>query len=144
MNYFRSLNSSTVIVWVALLSVAFLVTQNLQFHVHDLDHDPARSDHHASTIAQSVEHEHTNLMHLSIDSSHADHHDSVIIETGVSLERIPPQSSSKASSFDLLVRCLVLLVLFSRLYRRATISHACDVLPRKRFHLIPPLRAPPC
>jgi hypothetical protein len=95
MNYYRSLNSSTVFVWIALLSVALLVTQNLQFHIHDLDHHPGQTDHHASTIAPLVEHEHTDLMHLSIDSSHADHHDSVIVETDAGLDRIFQQLSSK-------------------------------------------------
>ena len=144
MNYFRSLNSSTVFVWIVLLSVALLVTQNLQFHIHDLDHDPGQSNHHASTIAAPVEHEHTDLMHLSIDSSHADHHDSVIVGTDAGLDRIFQQLSSKAWSIDLFFICLVLLILFRQIFQRSTIRHACGVLPRQRFHLIPPLRAPPC
>ena len=144
MNYFRSLNSSTVFVWIALLSVALLATQNLQFHIHDLDHHPSQSDHHASTIAPLVEHEHTDLMHLSIDSSHADHHDSVIVETDAGLDRIFQQLSSKAWSIDLLFICLVLLILFRQIFRRSAIRHASGVSPRPRFHLIPPLRAPPC
>ena len=144
MNYFRSLNSSTVFVWIALLSVALLVTQNLQFHIHDLDHHPGQFDHHASTIAPLVEHEHTDLMHLSIDSSHADHHDSVIVETDAGLDRIFQQLSSKAWSIDLLFICLVLLILFRQIFLRSPIRHACGVSPRQRFHLIPPLRAPPC
>ena len=143
MNSFRPHNSSTVFIWIALLSVALLVTQNLKFHVHTMDHDPVQSDHHASTIATPAEHEHTDLMHLSIDASHADHHDSVIVETDANLDRIFQQLTSKASPIDLLALCLVLFILFRQIFQRSTIRHACSVLPRQRFHLIPPLRAPP-
>ena len=144
MNSFRSQKSSAVLVWAALLSVALLVTQNLQFHVHTMDHDPVQSDHHASTIATPAEHEHTDLMHLSIDTSHADHHDSVMIETDARLDRIVQQLSSKASSIDLLALCLLLFVLGRQISRRSKIPRTSGVLTRQRFHLIPPLRAPPC
>ena len=139
MNSFRSHNSSTLFIWIALL-----VTQNLQFHIHDLDHDPGQSDHHASTIAVPAEHGHTDLMHLSIDTSHADHHDFVIVEMDASLDRIFQQFSSKASSIGLLAVCLVLLILFRQILLRCIIRHACAVLPRQRFYLTPSLRAPPC
>ncbi len=144
MKFLRSIRSARALIWVVMLSVAMLVTQNLQVHIHSVDHDPLETGRHDSTMTVADSHQHADVKHLSIDNSHADHHDAVIFEMDASPDRIHQLLSKKISPVDLLALCLILLFLGRYVVYRTTIRRSCSLLPRRRFHLIPALRAPPC
>jgi hypothetical protein len=123
--------------------MALLATQNLQLHVHSLDHDPDQSDQHASTITMPAEHENTDIKHLSIVASHADHHDLHLDEMDAGPERFVQKISTKVPFLALLLTCLLLLVLVRHISHRSSIRRAHNPLLGLRFHLTPQLRAPP-
>jgi hypothetical protein len=143
MNFFRPHNSPFVFFWIVLLSIALPFAQNLQFHVHGLDHGPVHHHDHDPTMMDS-HHEHTAIKHLSIDTSHADHHDGVMQEMDAIPDITVQQSSTSVSSMDLLVLFILLFILGAYILYKPGIHHTFDIPPKRRFNLIPQLRAPPC
>ena len=143
MNYFRSLSKPVVFSWIALLSVALLFASNLSFHVHDLD---IESTHHTdpSLSGSDVGHGHVVNKHLSIDTSHADHHDTVMVEMEATPDGMAPQSSRLTSAMDLVALFLLVFVLSAYPPFRPRFGRIIDRPPPRRFYLIPLLRAPPC
>ena len=140
---FLGLNSKTIVrIWIALFSIAVLFASNLNYHLHSMDHDPIQN-HDTEMENFQVDHNHTVNKHLSIDSSHADHHDAIMIEDNASPESLMHQSSSNVSTPDFPV--LFLLILFLGLYLPFKFH-----LPRtfnrpiiRRSYFSPLLRAPP-
>lgn len=143
MNFIRLYSSPVTFIWIILLSISLLVTQNLQFHVHGLDHDTVLYDSHDTGGIIDAEHQHLAVKHLSIDTSHADHHDMVVVEMDASPDGIMKQSSTSAPLLALLTLFVLLSVLAGYFPYRPAIRPKVDVVPRWRFHLIPLLRAPP-
>ncbi|MEW8200329.1 MAG: hypothetical protein AB2777_22095 [Candidatus Thiodiazotropha endolucinida] len=143
MNYFRSLSKPVVFVWIALLSVAMLFASNLNFHVHDLDIDLT---HHSEPglKGSDVGHDHVVNRHLSIDSSHADHHDTVMVEMRATPDGVAQQPSSLTFAMDLAALLLLVFVLIKYPSFRPRFGRIKDRPPIKRLYLTPLLRAPPC
>lgn len=126
-------------IWTILLSIVLLFGQSVKLHVHSLDHaDNQSSGHHY--IEGADEHSQLAEAHLSSDSSHADHHAEIVSEIDTSLNALP--TVSKVLTLALLFTMLLFLWPgFSELiFHRRTIQPA---LPPRRYHLYPPLRAPP-
>ena len=143
MNFFRAHSSPVSFIWNVLLSISLLFTSNLSFHVHDLDIDPTHHSEPGLTDS-GVGHDHIVNKHLSIDTSHADHHDTVMVEMGAIPEGLAQQPSSLAFAMDL--AALLLLVFMSIEYPpfRPRFGRIKDRPPPRRFYLTPLLRAPPC
>lgn len=126
-----------------MISIMLLCTQNLTFHIHSLDHHEPLQQHDSQIEMNNGEHDHIAMKHLSIDSSHDDHHDLLVVEMDASPETIFKQPSLNGSSVALFALFFTLLIL--GIYTRY-IPRACGLtifVPVKRFHLFPLLRAPP-
>lgn len=143
MNLFRLHSSPVTFFWIILLSISLLVAQNLQLHVHDLDQDPVEYDGHDTAGVIDAAHQHLGIKHLSIDTSHADHHDVLMVEMDASPDGIMLQSSTSTPSLALLALFVMLSILTGYSQYRPAIRRKADIVPRWRFHLIPLLRAPP-
>ena len=143
MNFFRLNSSPVTFAWIILLSISLLVTQNLQFHVHGVDHDIVQFNSHDTTGVIDAEHQHPAVKHLSIDTSHADHHDVTVVEMDASPDGIIKQSSTSPPFLALLTLFVLLAILAGYYPYRPAIRREVDIVPRWRFHLIPLLRAPP-
>lgn len=136
---FRQTKKRNLFLWALLLSIALLCAQGVKLHVHSLDHDQQHS--HIATEA-AAEHSHLSEAHLSTDVSHSDHHDEVVSELDVSSHGLLKKVSSSVLTLALLVTMFALLLpAFYRqtFHRRRDID---TILPW-RYHLSPPLRAPP-
>lgn len=126
-----------------MISIMLLCAQNLQFHVHSLDHPAPPQQHDSKVEMHNGEHGQIAMKHLSIDSSHADHHDLLVIEVDGSPETIFKHSSPNGSSVALLALILMLFILgVYALYAPRT-RGLTNFVPNRRFHLFPLLRAPP-
>jgi len=126
-----------------MISIMMLCTQNLQFHVHSLDHHGPLQQHETQIEMHNGGHGQIAMKHLSIDSSHADHHDLSVVEMDASPEAILKQLSMNGASVALFALIFTLIILgFYALYVPRTRS-LTNFLPIRRFHLFPLLRAPP-
>lgn len=126
-----------------MISIMLLCVQNLQFHIHSLDYHGPLQQHDSQIEMTNGEHGQIAIRHLSIDSSHADHHDLLVIEMDAGPDTIFRQSSINGSSVVLFVLIFMLLVLMIyALYVPRTRS-LTNFAPNRRFHLFPLLRAPP-
>ncbi len=126
-----------------MISIMLLCAQNLQFHVHSLDHHGPLQQHDSEIEMNNGEHGQIAMKHLSIDSSHADHHDLLVIEMDAGPDTIFRQSSINGSSVALFALIFTLLILgIYALYVPRTRS-LINFVPNRRFHLFPLLRAPP-
>ena len=126
-----------------MISTMMLCVQNLQFHVHSLDHPEPLQQHDSQIEMNNGEHGQIAMKHLSIDSSHADHHDLLVVEMDASPETIFKQSSMNGLSVALFALIFTLIILgFYALYVPRTRS-LTNFEPIRRFHLFPLLRAPP-
>lgn len=130
--------------WVLVLSALLLLTQGVELHIHDVDHQPMQHHDDEQNMILDSDHHHTVIKHPSFDSSHADHHDFVMNEFDTVPVAIQQQASSILSPMDVMVTLLWLLIAgVSPSYR----LWARQITPpplERRYHLIPPLRAPPC
>ena len=141
MNFPRACQKSTLLLWAVLLSVTLLCTQHLQFHIHSLDHEPYQ--HHDDLLSNNGDHSHVATKHLSIDASHQDHHDEVMLEMDASPDSIAKPTSVQIPSIDLLILYILLFALgVCRSLGYKTRPFAEGLLQR-HFYLIPQLRAPP-
>lgn len=144
MNFFRRHRKSFGLLWIVLLSTTILCTQNLQFHVHSLDHGTDQHDDHGAAVMDKG-HGHVSIAHLSIDTSHADHHEALMFEMDASPDSIFSQLPNSGSPMDLLILLLVLFTLSAFIFYKPGTRRALDsFVPKRRFHLTPRLRAPPC
>ena len=123
--------------------MGLLFAQNLQMHAHSLDHGPIQ--HHDSQ-PEVIDGEHGNveLLHLSIDTSHADHHDVSVVEKDAFPDAVFQTSSIKVSPVDLFILVFSLAILGTCfLHLPSTTTRLTYFLPNKQFDLFPLLRAPP-
>lgn len=137
MDFFRKIDKRILIAWTVLLSLLMLSAQGVTLHVHSFDHDSHQGHHSIDNING---HSHIGGAHLSLDSSHQDHHD----ETTTVIDACPDCLKQVAS--NLLMAALIGIVLFlpvPGLYRNKFPINRGNVSLPRRFHLIPPLRAPP-
>jgi len=141
MNFFRAYHKSNLLLWVTLLSLTLLCTQHLQLHVHSLDHEPYQ--HHDNLLSNNSDHSHIVTKHLSIDTSHQDHHDEVMLEMNASPDTISHSSSAQVPSFDLLILYILLLVLGAYRSLGFKTRPFAEGIRKRHFYLIPQLRAPP-
>tara|TARA_R110002074_G_scaffold44181_1_gene114822 strand:- start:342 stop:713 length:372 start_codon:yes stop_codon:yes gene_type:complete len=120
-----------------------LCVQNLQFHVHSLDHHGPLQHHDSQIDLNNGEHDQVAVKHLAIDSSHADHHDLLVVEMDASPDTIFKQSSMNGASVALFTLIFMLLILgvYARYLPRN--RRLASFVPSRRFHLFPLLRAPP-
>ena len=143
MNFSRQHRRPVFFLWIVLISIMLLCAQNLQFHVHNLDHHGPLQQHDSQIEMNDGEHGQVAMKHLSIDSSHADHHDQSVVEMDASPETILNQISINGASAVLFALIFTLVILgFYALYIPRTRSLA-NFVPLRRFHLFPLLRAPP-
>lgn len=129
----------TLFLWTLFLSIALLCAQGVKLHVHSLDHD---HDQQHSHITAKAKHSHLSEAHLATDISHGDHHDEVVLELDVSSSGLLKKVSSNSLTLALLVTVFALL--FSAFYQQTLHRrhNKYAILPW-RYHLSPPLRAPP-
>jgi hypothetical protein len=143
MNFSRQHRKPIFSLWIIMMSIMLLCAQNLQFHVHNLDHPPSPQQHDSEVEMHSGEHGQSAMKHLSIDSSHADHHDLLVVEMDARPDTILKQLFRNGLSVALfaLIFSLLILGIYTQYVprtRRRTIF-----VPIRRFHLFPLLRAPP-
>lgn len=115
-----------------------LSAQGVTLHVHGFDHDPHQSHH---SIDNLNDHSHLEEAHFSFDSSHQDHHDEVASEIDACPDCILKQASGTVLTVALLT--IVLFLLSLGLSRNRFLPFRSKVSLPWRFHLFPPLRAPP-
>lgn len=124
-----------------MLSIALLCAQGVKLHVHDLDH--GHDQQHAHTPAEgTAEHSHLSTAHLSSDISHTDHHDEIASEVDASQDGLLVKISN--SIFLLAILAYAFIVFLPGFYR-FTFSRRRENntnIPW-RYHISPPLRAPP-
>jgi hypothetical protein len=142
MAMFWQRNKKTSLFLIGLLSITLLCAQSVQFHIHTVDHAPVQEFGHGSILIDS-KHDHPASMHLSIDTSHVDHHDLVVNEMDVSPDTLVRQSSIDVPSMDLLILLFTLFFLGIFALYIIRIRHIDGLLPRRRFYFVPLLRAPP-
>lgn len=141
MNFYHKTKKRNLYLWAVLLSVALLCAQGVKLHVHDLNHDHDQQHSH-SPAEGTVNHSHLSVAHLSSDTSHVDHHEEVVTEIDTSQDGLLIKVSSSISLLALLATVLTLLLPGFNRY---------TFLPRRengtnipwRYHISPPLRAPP-
>ena len=121
--------------------MALLCTQSVKLHVHDLDHGLGQQHEHAPGDG-AVEHLHLAEAHLSIDTSHADHHGEVVSEIDLSPDVLLKNIS--VSQLTLAIFAILLILPPHRMYRHSSHRRRKDfTVLMWRYHLSPPLRAPP-
>lgn len=141
MNFHRKTKNRTLYFWAILLSMALLCAQGVKLHVHDLDHDHDQQHGHIPA-EDTVEHSHLSVAHLSSDISHADHHEEVVSEIDASQDGLLIKLSSSISLLAILATVFTLLL--SGFYRyRFYLRRENDSNIPWRYHMSPPLRAPP-
>lgn len=120
--------------------MALLCAQSVKLHVHNFDHD--HDQRHGHITAGAAEHSHLSEAHLSTDVSHGDHHDEVVSELDASPDGLLKKASSNVVVLALLATLFTLLLpgFYQQIFHRRRDKGA--ILPR-RYHLFPPLRAPP-
>lgn len=142
MNFYRSYQKPTLLLWAILLSITLLCTQHLQIHIHSLDHET--SQHHDNLLSNNSDHSHmAATKHLSFDSSHPNHHDDVMAEMSASPDSIVQLSSTQIPSIDLLILYILLFALGAYRSLNHKIRPFAARLLKRYFYLIPQLRAPP-
>ena len=142
MALFRQHKKTKIHILIGLLSITLLCAQSLQFHIHSLYHGPLQEFGHESILSNS-KHDHPASMHLSIDTSHADHHELVVNEMDASPDTLVRQSSINVPAMDLLILLFTLFFLGIFALYIIRIRHIDDLLLRRRFYFVPRLRAPP-
>lgn len=139
MQFIRNINKRVLFTLAALLLLLMLSAQNVTLHIHSYEHDPIQSHH---SIDQLIDHTHLSDAHLSIDSSHAVHHDGIASEVDACPDCLVNQLSLSLKSIAVLtVVLLLLLPLLSK-----TVFLRIENTPPflRRRYLSPALRAPPC
>lgn len=138
MNAAPSHSSPLILCWILFLSIALLQAQAIQYHAHGLDHGIGEA-----SSTPDRDHGHAVSTHLSIDNSHSDHHEGIMYELDVSPDRIVSNGPISLSPVLALILVTLLMVLGTyRSYHPGKRLSAAP-LPRRRYHLIPLLRAPP-
>ena len=140
MKYFRQLNKRTLLILSLILSFSLLCAQEVNLHIHDLEHNNKQGHLYASN-AESA-HNQISLVHLSHDTPHGDHHDREISDIDIS-----PTGVLKNNKFHLFYLALITFIfilviglpsLLLLLFRRKS-----ELVFYLRYILSPPLRAPP-
>jgi len=139
MQFIRNINTRVLFAWAALLLLLMLCAQSVTLHIHSYEHDPVESHH---SIDQLIDHTHLSDAHLSIDSSHAEHHDGVASEVDACPDCVVNQLSLSLKSIAIItvVFSLFLPLLIKFVFLR--IENTPPLLRRR--YLSPSLRAPPC
>lgn len=125
--------------WILFISVALLCAQGVKLHLHNLDHD--HGSKHLSSI-DDAKHSHMSVAHLATDTSHIDHHNEVVTEIDAS-----PDGLIKKGISDIPEHALIAFVFSALLigfYRSTIHRRRCSHTKVPwRYHISPPLRAPP-
>ena len=135
---FGKTNKRTLFAWTTLLSLLMLYAQGVTLHVHNFEHNPLQNHH---SIDDLNDHSHLNMAHLSIDSSHEDHHDEVTSEISACPACILNQASSNVTVLALLA--IVLMFILPARCQITFFSMDCDISRPWRYYIFPQLRAPP-
>ena len=138
MHTFRKTNKRTLLAWTILLSLLILYAQGVTLHVHNFEHNPVQSHH---SIDNLNDHSHVSVAHLSIDSSHEDHHDELTSEISACPDCILNQASTNVTVLAILA--MVLMFILPARCRTTLFSIHCNNNLSWRYYLSPPLRAPP-
>ncbi len=130
----------TRLLWVLLLSAALLFAQDVKLHIHALGHDHPQLHGHAA--AEAVAPAYLSGPHLSTDASHDEHHAEIVSELEINPYSLLKKVSSSALTLALLATLFAMLL---PLFRRPVPCRRRDrrVALSERYHLSPPLRAPP-
>lgn len=141
MNYFRKTIKRYLSLWAILLSLALLFAQGVKLHVHELAHGHEQHRGHIAA-AETLEHSHLSVAHLSSDISHSDHHQEVLSEIDAS------QDGIQVKMYNGILLPAILAIFFTLIlpgFYRFTFHtrRANDKIIPWRYHISPPLRAPP-
>ena len=146
MTYFRQMNKQVLLIWIVLLSIAVLCSQGIGLHVHSMDHgqdshlafatnidDLSKATHH---------HEQFSKPHLSLDSSHIDHHSDISDNIDISPDGLLKNTNNNIFSIDVMAFIFILIMLTpARLVIRRI--QESTVKLHNFYVLSPPVRAPP-
>ena len=139
MHFIRNINKRVLFALVALLLLLMLCAQSVTLHIHNYEHDPVQSHH---SIGQLVDHTHSLDAHLSIDTSHAEHHDGAPSAVDACPDCIIKQLSLSLKSLAIIS---IVFLLFLPRRNKFLFLRIENIPPRLRQrYLSPPLRAPPC
>ena len=132
---------TNITLWAILLSVALLGAQDVKLHVHDLGHDHGQQHGHIPAEG-TAGHTHLSDAHLSTDISHVDHHEEIASEVNAGQEGLLAKISSNILLLAILASALIV---FLPVFYRYTFHrrHEIDTDIPWRYHISPPLRAPP-
>ena len=141
MNFLREMKKRNLYLWTIMLSVALLCAQGVKLHVHDLDHDHGQQHGHIPVEGIS-EHSHLSTAHLSYDASHADHHEEIVSEVDVGQDGLLTKISSNIFLLAILVSTFIVFLpgFYRYTFHRRREN---DTNIPWRYHISPPLRAPP-
>ena len=121
--------------------MALLCSQGVKLHVHELDHDHDQQHGHIPA-EETLEHSHLSVAHLSSDISHIDHHEEVVSEIDASQDGL--QVKVYSGIFLLALLASVFTLILPNFYRyKFHLRRANDTNIPWRYHISPPLRAPP-
>jgi len=138
MQTIRNIDKRVLSAWVILLLLLMLCAQSVTFHVHSFEHDPIQSHHSIDDIA---DHSHNGDVHLSVDSSHEEHHTAETSAVDACPDCLINQLSVSVKVLALFA--LVYLLLLPLLCRNTFHRIYDDTNLFWRFYISPPLRAPP-
>ncbi len=121
--------------------MALLGVQGVKLHVHNLGHDHGQQHGHISA-EETGDHSHLSVAHFSSDISHTDHHDEITSEVDAGQDGLLIKVSS---SILLLALLATTFTLFMPGFYRYTfhLRRENDTNIPWRYHISPPLRAPP-
>lgn len=142
MNFFRQINKRTLLLLSILFSLSLLCAQGVTLHIHNLDHD--NNDHSGQIHAmdKAGDHRHLSRAHFVHDTSHRDHHDSVISEVDISPDGVWQKAKINIFAIALVVFFFTLVMFVSSRRPVRRFRESIPVL-RGYYILSPPLRAPP-
>ena len=144
MQYFRRINQRVKLSWGILFCVALLFAQSATLHVHMLEHDHEHHQHHEQVIDDGHEHHaHMSWVHLSNDTTHDNHHETLGTEVEVTPEVWFKHFSNSVFTiaFIAFILCLILPPLVRSILRP---PHLILSESGSLCFFSPPLRAPPC
>ena len=128
-------DKKSYLIWALLLSLAIICAHGVKLHVHNMDHT-----HRA--VESLTKHSHDSVFHLSLDTSHAEHHHAVISEIDLGINALLKDISGTVITLALLVTLIVLPLYHLFLLIFCQHRGHPDSIPW-RYCLGPPLRAPP-
>jgi len=137
MNFRQSLKTHSLILWVILLSIALLCAQGVGLHVHSFSHDNVQQQSLSPLFTNN--HSHQSGIHLTIDTSHSDHHNQVISESAASPQALLKKVSSHSFIHTVFIITFTILCHFFYVFVFHRRRYDDVLTTTRRYTLSPPL-----